>query len=274
MPDISINSVARHIAEVAGQDVVPAFRNLRPDQIYKKQAGEIVTEIDIIAERNLAGRLMEHMPGSRVLGEEGFENDKSLIELCRSDDPVWIIDPIDGTRNFVDGSPCFAMMVSFRCRQQTRAAWVYDPVRDLMCTVVAGEGTALNGRTIPVRRHGPAKDRQFCSLGARLRKAHKRATEDGATGLPAMRRRLQCCGQEYLSLIRGEIQFLQYGVRLKPWDHAPGILMASEAGYYAAFLADETPYHASLGIAEGYLLVAPDRESWLGLRAALWDSEA
>jgi len=270
-PDINLGKVAQFIADVADRDVMPAFQNLSPDQVYEKQAGEIVTEVDVTAERHLAALLTGYLPGSHVLGEESFEDDPSLMDLCMSDEPVWIIDPIDGTQNFSRGNPHFAMMVTYRQARETQAAWIYDPVNELMYSAAKGKGAQFNGRPITRCASDHALDQQTGSLGSRLNKAHRAAIEQGITGLPKTRDRLRCCGQEYLSLVRNEIQFLQYGVRLKPWDHAPGVLIAAETGCYAAFLADETTYDASRGIADGYLMIAQNRESWLGLRQALWD---
>ncbi len=249
---------------------MPAFRSLADHQVYEKRPGEVVTDIDLIAERLLSSRLTDHVYNSRVLGEESFEDDPSLMDLTTFGGAVWIIDPIDGTQNYAKGNTHFAIMVTFRRDRTTQAAWIYDPVRDKMFTAQVGQGAEVNGEKLAVKGVGYAPSDLHGSLGHRLSKRHRLLEDSGDFPLPTLSKRLHCCGQEYMALALGDIQFLQYGVRLKPWDHSAGVLIATEAGYYAAFIEDESRYDAALGMPEGYLMIAPDRQIWRDIRALLW----
>jgi fructose-1,6-bisphosphatase/inositol monophosphatase family enzyme len=267
-------TVSQIIRNVATAEVMPAFRSLEAHQIYEKRPGEVVTEIDLIAEALLTSLLTDHIPGSRVLGEESFEDDSSLMGLLSSPGPVWVVDPIDGTQNYSKGNPHFAIIVSFRLNHETQAAWIYDPVRDIMIWAQTGQGAWLDDRQLSAHGAGQVAADLHGSLGYRLSKAHRQLTETASQSLPTLSNRLHCCGQEYMALAQGQIQFLQYGVRLKPWDHSAGVLIATEAGYHAAFMEDEGRYDAALletgGMPEGYLMMAPDYPSWLNLRELLW----
>ena len=100
------------IREVAGQEVLPRFQNLNDVEIREKELGEIVTIADERAEAALDERLREIIPGSHVVGEEAAARDPSSMNVLEGSDPVWIIDPVDGTQNFADGNPCFAMIIA------------------------------------------------------------------------------------------------------------------------------------------------------------------
>jgi fructose-1,6-bisphosphatase/inositol monophosphatase family enzyme len=73
-----------------------------------------------------------------------------------------------------------------------------------------------------------------------------------------------------MNLALGELDFLQFSFHLKPWDHAPGSLIGEEMGCFQGFLPDASPYDATKGIADGYLMIAPDRPSWHSLQSLLW----
>ena len=274
MPIPSSKTISQIIRDVAHDIVMPSFQSLAEHQVFEKKPGEVVTEIDLAAEKELIQRLTDLVPGSKALGEESFEDDPSLIQLLDTPGPVWVIDPLDGTKNYTKGNPRFAIIVSFRVDYITQAAWIYDPVRTVMVSAQMGQGAWANGERLGAQGAGDTVEHLQGSLGTRLSKRHRNLTASGVLGLPTISERLRCCGQEYMALAQGKIQFLQYGIRLKPWDHSAGVLIATEAGYHAAFLEDESLYDAALlasqGMPEGYLMMAPDYQSWLSLRDLLW----
>src|ERR1700743_2075316 len=112
MPKIDLKTVDQIIREVAAEQIMPRFRQLAEGDIEMKGVNDPVTVADKEAERVLTERLTAYLPGSVVVGEESFAKDKAIMSHLDNEHPVWIIDPIDGTRNFVAGNPEFAVMIA------------------------------------------------------------------------------------------------------------------------------------------------------------------
>ena len=147
IPDIE--SVTGLIRDVAVQEIVSRFQKLESHEIGDKASGEIVTAADIEAEKLLSAGLSDMLPGSRVIGEEAASADPGLFDLFKGDDPVWIVDPVDGTRNFANGIHRFGVIVALWADGRTRAGWLHDPLTGNTVTAVEGEGAWQDGR-----RHG------------------------------------------------------------------------------------------------------------------------
>ena len=120
-PDIQ--RISRLIEDVAAAEVMPRFKQLSPDDIRKKHGGEIVTVVDEAVETWLAPRLAEMVTGLVVVGEEAAAADPAIIERLAGDHPVWLIDPVDGTSNFAEGRPAFAVMVALVRAGEICAGW-------------------------------------------------------------------------------------------------------------------------------------------------------
>ena len=137
-----VAAAMRHAAEVA---IMPRYR--LPTHILQKSKGEIVTLADQQAEAILTPILLKLVEGTRVVGEEAAEADPRLLhELDRG--LVWLVDPLDGTSNFVSGSGAFAVMVALMSEGVTIASWIYDPIARSECIAVKGMGARIDGRAI------------------------------------------------------------------------------------------------------------------------------
>src|SRR5580692_7741557 len=112
MKTINLLAIDQIIREVGVAEIMPRFRKLAAGDVQMKGKDDPVTIADQESERVLTERFTDYLPGSTVVGEEGVSRDKSVLNRLKDDDPVWIIDPIDGTRNFVAGIPEFAVMVA------------------------------------------------------------------------------------------------------------------------------------------------------------------
>lgn len=272
MTDPDLSTVDGIIRSVSAEIIMPMFRALDEGAIYEKRPGELVTDADLAAEKYLADRLCALVPGSKLLGEECYEDNHGLMDLMDEDGPVWVVDPIDGTGNFSRGNPCFAVMVAYREQCETLAAWIYDPVSDRMTSARKDEGAFCNDKRLFASGQGASVGTLSGSVGTRLSKRLDALRKQDRTGLPERIKRYRCCGREYMDVGLGVLQFVQYGVNLKPWDHAPGVLIAGETGCHAAFLEDGAPYEAAGGIKTGHLMVAPDQDAWHRLRDLLWQA--
>ncbi|ACI97587.1 inositol monophosphatase family protein [Rhodospirillum centenum] len=263
VPDIA--RVADIVREVAASEIMPRFRHLEDRDVREKGPGDLVTIADVAAERQLSVRLTELLPGSVAIGEEAATADERVLERIQGDDPVWIIDPVDGTANFVAGRPVFAVMVALARRGETLAGWIHDPCGGSMAVATRGGGAWLDGVRLCVAPPVPLET-MTGAVGTRY--FERRVREHLESRMPRLAGTftLQCAGHEYLRLLRGESHFSLYR-RIMPWDHAAGALMHAEAGGYAAKLdgIGYTPMELA-----GGLLLAPDRPSWNALRTLLF----
>jgi len=135
-PDV-ISALIRRTAEAV---ILPRFRTLSPDQIREKHPGDLVTVADTEAESMLGQLLTEAVPGTVVCGEEGVACDRRTLDLLDRPEPVWIIDPVDGTANFAHGRPAFAVIVALVEAGITRGGWVHDPLGNVTVHALAGSG--------------------------------------------------------------------------------------------------------------------------------------
>lgn len=270
IPDIE--NVIRIIRETAAGEIMPRFRSLSADDITEKSSGDLVTIADIEAEKRLGSSLKLLLPDSVIVGEEGSAADPGRLDALTGEAPVWLIDPLDGTTNFVRGIPCFAVIIAFCRSGETLAAWIHDPIADATAWAVKGEGAWMGkggdvGRQPMAAAKAVSLERMTGSLNSRMRRRLAALRETGAGDIPRGIR-YGSAGREYMDLGCGGLHFSLYGGRLMPWDHAAGALIHSQAGGYSAFTGDGLPYRPTkFGIhANTSLLLAPDRESWQSLQ--------
>ena len=147
---VDIDRVSAIIAAVAAAEIVPRFAKLAKGDIREKGPGDIVTIADEAAEHSMSPRLMELLPGSCVLGEEGAARSPDLLGRLAGDAPVWVIDPIDGTSNFAAGEGDFGVMVALVRHDEVLAGWIYEPRRGEMLTAERGSGAWLDGKRLHV----------------------------------------------------------------------------------------------------------------------------
>jgi fructose-1,6-bisphosphatase/inositol monophosphatase family enzyme len=252
--------VAALIRDVAAAEITPRFRALAAHEIREKKPGDFVTVADESAERALIPALEALLPGSVAIGEEAIaKNPDLLAHLEGAERPVWVIDPVDGTVNYAHGRPLFAVMVALVQNGRPIGGWIHDPLSGALAAAEKGAGAWDGERRLrvaatvaPENMHGQLLPRLFTHVG----RAHLRAQ---GIGFHHDRDSLRCAGQEYLRLVRGEWHVTAYG-RLRPWDHAAGLLIHTEAGGFSGYLSDRAPYHVGRG--EGPVMAAPSPAAW------------
>jgi fructose-1,6-bisphosphatase/inositol monophosphatase family enzyme len=260
-----IEAVDAIIRDVAAGEIMPRFRALADHEITEKNPGDIVTSADFEAEARLTEALGLLVPGSAVVGEEAAEDDPGILRALGGEAPVWLVDPLDGTRNFAEGRECFAVIVAYCRGGETLAGWIHDPIADVTIWAAAGEGAWMAGERLAAARPVPIAGMRG-SLGRKFRKRF----EKSRTGdVPASMTRVGCVGREYMDLARGRLHFAQYAQRLKPWDHAAGVLLHREAGGFNGLTEGRGSYHPAPRIQYASLLLAPDKTAWDSLHAVL-----
>ncbi len=220
-------NIAIKAARAAGAIINRASLDVERLTVTSKSHNDFVTEVDQAAEHAIISTLLEAYPGHGILAEE------SGSEFGAKDsDYVWIIDPLDGTTNFIHGLPMYAVSIALSFRGQIQQAVVYDPSRNDMFYASKGRGAFLNDRRLRVSKRTRLLD---CLIG---------------TGFPF---RKGDNFQRYLKMFE-EVMVSCAGVRrpgaasldlcyvaagwydgffetgLSPWDAAAGALIVTEAG--------------------------------------------
>ncbi|MGI5271434.1 inositol monophosphatase family protein [Nonomuraea sp. CA-218870] len=215
---------AAEAARAVGPRLREAFRS-RPQVALKRDFHDPVTEHDKAAEETIRGVLESRFPGSVIVGEEGGRTG--------SGEPVWYVDPIDGTANFASGLPYFCVSIAAAVAGELVAGIVYDPVREDEFTAAAG-GAWCNGE--PIRSAGAVRDREatlLCGYPSPLD-----LETDGEEGLRRYGRMVEAFasvrrpGSTALNLAHVAAGWADavYGTRAQPWDVAAGALLVRRAG--------------------------------------------
>ncbi|MER7956179.1 inositol monophosphatase family protein [Streptomyces sp. NPDC096030] len=231
--------VEEAVRKAAAAEITPRFRQLAAHEIVEKNGPhDLVTIADRAAEEHLTASLTQLLPGSVVVGEEAVHADPAVYDALQGDAPVWIVDPVDGTRQFVRGEPGFCTLVALAHRGELLASWTFAPALDQMAIAVRGRGATLNGQ--PIRSGSPAP-------GAVLDIATSHpdyTTGDqkrALLGLDTEGVRARPCGSaglEYLDVAKGLLDGIAFSWEYS-WDHAAGLLLVAEAGGAHTTLAGE-----------------------------------
>ena len=116
------------LQEAARVEIMPRFRNLAAHEVRQKSSAmDLVTDADEAAERLIAKGLRQIFPHAVVIGEEATERDPTLLNALADADLAFLIDPVDGTKNFASGLPLFGVMVAAVRRGEVVAGWIHDP---------------------------------------------------------------------------------------------------------------------------------------------------
>jgi fructose-1,6-bisphosphatase/inositol monophosphatase family enzyme len=226
--------VANYIRETARAVILPRFRALGSGDVREKKPGDPVTIADTEAEAELTRRLKDLLPGSNVVGEESIADDPSRLARLSGEAPVWIIDPVDGTSNFVRGNPGFAVIVALARQGEIEAGWIYNPLADVLVWSIRGEGAWSEGRQLRVSRDVPPEKLTGSAYGRTKSGVRAgRALNDSGRVLGVHNQ--GCSGLEYMAIAQGMAQFSLHS-RSLPWDHAAGMLIVREAGGIGRFL--------------------------------------
>jgi myo-inositol-1(or 4)-monophosphatase len=249
MPVHALLNIAVRAARNAGEIIVRSMNRLESLQITSKGRNDFVSEVDQAAEREIIGHIRKHYPNHAFLAEESG----ATAGRNGESETVWVIDPLDGTTNFLHGFPQFSVSIACRHRGRLEHAVVYDPLRQEIFTASRGEGARLENHRIRVS---------------------KQRTLDGAligTGFPyranvhyldaylAMLKTImeQTAGVRRPGSAALDLAYVACGrtdafweIGLSPWDTAAGTLLIQEAGGRTGTLTGE-PYDDSGNIVAG-----------------------
>ncbi|MEV5105345.1 inositol monophosphatase family protein [Streptomyces massasporeus] len=233
------SDVEEAVRKAAATEIMPRWRQLAAHEVDQKSGPhDLVTDADRKAELYLTEALAALLPGSVVVGEEAVHANPASYGAIRGDAPVWIVDPVDGTRQFVRGEAGFCTLVALAHRGTLLASWTYAPARDRLATAQRGKGAHLDGERLFSGVPEPGRD-------LRVATSHPDYTTDeekhALLGLRADGVAPRPCGSaglEYLAVARGELDAVAFSWEAA-WDHAAGLLLVEEAGGAHLTLAGE-----------------------------------
>jgi myo-inositol-1(or 4)-monophosphatase len=220
-------NIAVTAARRAGEIIVRGLNRLHRLDIRAKGQNDFVTEIDTAAERDIIETVRRRYPQHSFLAEESGQSGGEDNEF------VWIIDPLDGTTNYLHGFPQFAVSIGVQRRGRMEHAVVYDPMRQELFTASRGEGAQLDGKRIRVSAH-VGLERALIGTGFPYRTNLQwldpymemlKAVTQATAGI----RRPGAAALDLAYVAAGRLDaFWELG--LSPWDTAAGTLLITEAG--------------------------------------------
>lgn len=245
-------NIAVMAARKAGDLISQASRELDKIKVANKGPGDYVSDIDHAAEKAIVETLLNAYPTHSILAEEGTTNEQSGSAYSDSRFQ-WIIDPIDGTTNFIHGLPQFAVSIALQVDGVTEQAVIYAPATNDLFVASKGLGAFCNNRRMRVSKRVRMLDALLaCSFPV------KTAIESRAFGELMLDLTAQTAGVRRMGSAVLDLAHLAnggfdgyYGVGLKPWDIAAGALMVTEAGGLIADALGESDYLATGSVVAG-----------------------
>jgi myo-inositol-1(or 4)-monophosphatase len=234
-------NIAVKAARRAGQIINRASNDLDLIQVTTKQPNDFVTEVDKAAEAAIIDTLRDAYPEYCILAEE---SGSSAGKGGSDSEYQWIIDPLDGTTNFIHGMPQYAVSIALAKAGVIEQAVIFDPNRNELFTASKGGGAFLNERRIRVSRRNKLQDsligtgfpyRMFDHIDTYLaifRELAQKTAGQRRPGAASLDLAYVACGR-----FDG---FWEFG--LSPWDMAAGVLLISEAGGLVSDMRGEASY--------------------------------
>ena len=227
------DAVLTAMTSAATAEIMPRWRSLSADEIRTKaHEWDLVTDADVEAEKLLTVALRDILDVT-VVGEEATAANPALLDEVGTGEPCWVVDPVDGTRNFVQGKETFACMIALIDGGRTQAAWITYPTNGSEIHAARGVGAFLDGdrQMVPAPPH-PDTLRGAVSAVYTGKGADDALLDRAGVLGPASPIRF-CAGWDYLDIVTGLTDYTSL-TRTLPWDHAPGALIAEEAGLRSA----------------------------------------
>ena len=205
-------------------EMIRCAHNISEDTVEKNGPSDLVTKYDIAVQKFLRRELLRLMPEADFLGEEGEQE-------ALTSDWTFIVDPIDGTTNFVRNLGYSNISVALAHNGKSEYGVVYNPFRDELYAARRGAGATLNGQRIHVTDYPPERglvtfgstiyDRELTDASFRLMRQLYDRTADF--------RRLASAALDFCQVAAGRLEIF-FECRLRPWDVAAGVLILQEAG--------------------------------------------
>lgn len=218
-------SIAIELAKSAGALVAERFGV--SNHIQKKEDGSLVSEVDLVAHDHIVKQLAQAFPEHMILSEES----KNALHTSISQKPTWIIDPLDGTSNFLSSIPLFAIAIALVEKEETKLGVIYDPIHNELFAAEKGGGTTLNGKPVFVSKKEVSRGAMlFAGRGYKEKDRERHAniisvmerqtTYFRRLGSATIMLAYVACGRADAVILTGN----------NPWDTVAGAFLVEEAG--------------------------------------------
>ena len=221
-------NIAINAARKAGKIISRNMEHIDSLNVQAKQKNEFVSEVDHLAEQEIINIIRRAYPNHGILAEESGQNDSSH----GGDDYQWIIDPLDGTTNFIRSFPHYSVSIALRQQQRLEIAVIYDPFKDELYCAGRGNGATLNDRKIRV---STITSYEGSLLGTGFPFRENQNIDRYLAGLRELMlhtagiRRAGSAALDLAYVAAGRLDgFWEFG--LNTWDIAAGCLLIQEAG--------------------------------------------
>ncbi|MFA9440258.1 inositol monophosphatase family protein [Uliginosibacterium sp. sgz301328] len=241
-------NIAVKAARRAGTIINRATLDLDLLQVRAKSPNDFVTEVDAAAEQAIIEVIREAYPEHAILAEESGQTGPAT-----NSDFQWIIDPLDGTTNFIHGFPQYAVSIALAEKGVVQQAVIYDPTRNELFTASRGRGAFLNDRRVRVSKRARLSEsliftgfpfKSMTHMDAYLGMFRELAEKTAGLRRPGA----AALDLAYVACGRAD-GFFEMG--LQPWDMAAGTLMISEAGGLVSDFAGESDYLSTGNVVAG-----------------------
>lgn len=263
-----INYISDLLVEVNKSIILKYYKNLSSKHIDTKSSDDdFVSIADKESEIYIVKNLIGFLNINQYIGEETSYSNKDDHKLLKKNGLYWVIDPIDGTKNYINGKNEFCSMISLVFNSIPIASFVYCPLKDLLVYAFKGFGTySLEIKTKKINQLRIQQDSFSNIVGSGGTKGIQEPLRQKVLqNLRKYTNRLfiGSAGIEAIMLASNETQFVFHG-RVTPWDHSPLDLIIKESGGCVYMLNDKTEFNI---FSEGPILAASNDQIWKNIRS-------
>ena len=240
-----IEQVGDLLKEVARSEILPRF--LRVGHT-RKEDGSMLTEADLACQDALA-RYLPEIVAHPVLGEEMTREEQDRLWQAH-EEGLWVVDPIDGTTNFINGLPHFAISVALMQQGRSILGVIYNPLTKELYAASKGQGAFLNGVPLPLKKNANCMGDAIAGIDAKYLRSARLASRLHSVAPFGSQRSMGSSTLDWCYLAAGRYDiYLHGGQRL--WDYAAGAIILEEAGGKIASLQlddfwSDTPWKRSV----------------------------
>ncbi|HZX72723.1 MAG TPA: inositol monophosphatase family protein [Rhodanobacter sp.] len=254
-------TIAARAARSAGNVILRYMNRIDGLNVVEKQQWDFVSEVDKLAEAEIIKELRRAYPDHAILAEESGQTGKGPL--------TWVIDPLDGTHNYLRGIPHFCVSIALLDKGVPIHAVVFDPLRDELYTASKGDGAYLNDRRMRVGKRENLSGAMVATGFPFRQRDHLTAQLDMTRAILGQAEDIRRSGSAALDLayVAAARYDAYFEIGLKPWDMAAGVLLVREAGGHYCDFAGRDGIPASGNIIAGNLNVAKAMVDAIGQQA-------
>jgi len=254
-------TIAARAARAAGNIILRYMNRIDGLNIVEKQQLDFVSEVDKLAEAEIIKELRRAYPDHAILAEESGATGKGPLQ--------WVIDPLDGTHNYLRGIPHFCVSIALLDKGVPVHGVVFDPLRDELYTASKGDGAYINDRRMRVTRRENLGGAMIATGFPFRQREHLTAQLDITRAILGQAEDIRRSGSAALDLAYVAAGRLDgyFEIGLKPWDMAAGVLLVHEAGGRYCDFAGRDGIPASGNLVAGNLHVAKAMVDAIGQQA-------